>query len=458
MLKKILLDSGMKFFIWIWFGQLVSLVGSSLTSFALGIWIYQETGSVSQFAIVLFSSTLPPILFAPFAGILADYWNRRWVMILADTGSALATFVIVLLLLSQRLEAWHIYIATAISSIMATIQMPAYAAAIPLMVPEEHLGRANGLGQLSRSVGQLIAPILGGFLLVTIGLQGIIMIDLASFLLAVTTLLLVRLPDIPRTTTQGEARESWLQAATAGWRYIVQRRGLLSLLIYFAVINFLLGSIDVLVTPLLLSITTVDRLGVILFIGGLGMLAGSLVMSFWGGPKYKIYGVLLVQLTCGLCVALVGINTHVIILSLLAFINFFGIPIGDGSTTSILQQKVPANVQGRVFAVVGAIASFVLPISYIIVSTLADQVFEPAMMPGGALAETFGWLFGVGKGRGIGLMFSMMGTLAIIATVLAYSYPPLRSIEGDLPNANGTLTLAEPVSGQALPGEALSEH
>ncbi len=434
MLNRIRAATGMRVFLVIWFGQLVSLLGSGITGFALGIWTYQESGEVTQFAIVLFLSTMPPILLSPFAGLLADRWNRRWLMVLADTGAALSTLAIVTLLTANRLEPWHIYIATTFSAVMGSFQGPAYAASIPQLVSDDQLGRANGLGQLSRSISQLLAPILGGFLLVTIGLKGIILIDLITFLFAVFTLLAVRFPPTPKST--GHHGESWLRAAMGGWIYIAKRRGLLALLLYFAMINFLLGSIEVLVTPLALSITTPDILGVVLFIGGMGMLFGSLALTFWGGPKRKVYGVLAAQFIGAICILVVGFSLSVPVLCVVAFVYFFGIPIGDGCSTSIFQQKVAIDVQGRVFAAIGTVTGFILPISYLIISALADGVFEPLMMPGGGLAELLGPYFGVGKGRGIGLLFSIMGILAMLVTVLAYFYPPLRLIEDDLPNVN----------------------
>lgn len=437
MILKALLTSRMRVFVLVWFGQLISFIGSSLTSFALGIWIYQQTGEVNQFAIVLFASTLPPILLAPVAGLLADRWSRRWTMVLADTGSALSTLVVVLLLWTNSLEPWHIYLSAAFNAMMATLQMPAYVASIPLLVPEEQLGRANGMVQLSRSLGQLIAPILGGVLLVRLGLQGVILIDLISFVFAVTTLLLVRFPDVP-TSSPSEQQEPWLKASLAGLRYILQKPGLLALLLYFAMINFLLGGIEVLVTPLVLSITSADVLGVVLFVGGLGMLSGSVALSVWGTPRYQIYGVLIPQFIGGLCVFIAGLNVNVFVLAIVAFIYFFGVPIGDGCSTAIFQRRVAPDVQGRVFALISAIAGFILPISYIFVSLLADRVFEP-MMQQGTVAEIVGPFIGVGKGRGIGLTFIIMGILAMVVTVLAYLYPPLRSVEDEHPDAESAV-------------------
>ncbi|HEU4326192.1 MAG TPA: MFS transporter [Roseiflexaceae bacterium] len=426
--------AGMRTFLIIWFGQLISTLGSSLSSFALGIWIYEQTGEVTQFALVLFSATLPAVILGPYAGLMADRWNRRWLMILSDTGSALATMTIVVLLAQGQLEAWHIYLSSAFTSVMAAIQSPALSATIPLIVPAEQLGRANGMGQIARSLGQLIGPLLGGILLAVIGIQGVIMIDLITFLVAVSSLLLIRFPSYaPRDP--GEAGEPWWSAALAGWRYVLDRPGLLGLLIFFAAINFLLGSIEVLVTPLVLSFTTTEMLGLILFIGGLGMLCGSLVMSFWRGPVDPMHAILLPQLIGGVCVAIFGINTSVLVLAVAAFIYFFGIPICDSYTMMVFQQKVAPEVQGRVFAVIGVVANIVLPVSYLVVSLLADRVFEPLMQPGMPLAVQLGPLLGTGPGRGIGLLCAVAGMLAVCATLLAYRYPPLRSLHRDLPDA-----------------------
>lgn len=426
--------AGMRTFLLIWFGQLISTLGSSLSSFALGIWIYQQSGQVTQFALVLFSATLPAVVLGPYAGLLADRWNRRWLMVFSDTGSALATLAIVTLLAQGRLEAWHIYLSSAFTSVMAAIQSPALSATIPLIVPPEQLVRANGMGQIARSLGQLIAPLIGGMLLTAIGIQGVIMIDLITFLVAVSSLLLIRFPSYaPRDPD--EAGEPWWSAALAGWRYVLDRPGLLGLLVFFATINFLLGSIEVLVTPLVLSFTTAETLGLLLFIGGLGMLCGSLAMSLWRGPANPIHAILLPQLVGGLCVVVAGVNTNVLVLAVVAFVYFFGIPICDGYSMLVFQQKVAAGVQGRVFAVIGVVANIVLPVSYLVVSLLADRVFEPLMQPGTPLAARLGPLFGTGSGRGIGLLFAVAGALAVIATLLAYRYPPLCSIHRDLPDA-----------------------
>ena len=134
---------GMRTFVIIWFGQLVSLVGSGLTGFAMGVWLYQQTGSVTLFALNALCFILPQALFSPLAGALVDRWDRRWAMILSDTGAGLSTFFLALLLFAGRLEIWHVYLATAVNALFGTFQWPAYSAATTLLVPKKHLGRAS---------------------------------------------------------------------------------------------------------------------------------------------------------------------------------------------------------------------------------------------------------------------------------------------------------------------------
>lgn len=192
----------MKTFLFIWFGQLISLIGSQLTSFALGIWVYQNTGSVTQLALISFFTVLPGLAISPIAGALVDRWDSRWMMIISDSIAGLSTLSIALLLVIGQLQIWHIYLAATINSVSSAFQWPAYVAATALLVPKKHLSRANGMTKLSEALARLLSPICGGFLVILIQLQGVILLDLATFLLALTTLLIVKFPK-PKTTPEG---------------------------------------------------------------------------------------------------------------------------------------------------------------------------------------------------------------------------------------------------------------
>ena len=148
----------MRIFTLIWFGQLISFIGFGLTRFALGVWVYRNTGSVTQFALISLFAILPSILLSPLVGVLVDRWNRRTCMILSDAGAGLSTLAIVLLLLVGRLEVWHIYLVVAVSSTFNAFQWPAYAAATTMLVPKQHLGRASGMVQLAEAIADETLP------------------------------------------------------------------------------------------------------------------------------------------------------------------------------------------------------------------------------------------------------------------------------------------------------------
>jgi len=297
------------------------------------------------------------------------------------------------------------------------------------------LGRASGMNEAGYAVSQLIAPVVAGVLMGIIGIQGIILIDFATFLFALITLLIVRIPDVAGDDAEEEKKAgvgSVLKEALHGWAYIAARPGLLGLMIFFAVSNFFEGIVIVLVTPLALSFTSPAVLGTILSIGGIGMLAGSLMMSAWKGPKRLVFAIFGFSLLSGLIILTVGIHTYIPLLAVSTFFYLFSLPVINGYSQVILQKKVEPSVQGRVFAIDGMISTSSLPLSYLIAGPLADYVFEPLMAVGGPLAGTVGQIIGTGPGRGIGLMFIIMGGLSILVTVIAYGYPRLRQVEDEL--------------------------
>ena len=426
--------STVRTFLIVWFGQLISLFGSALTSFALGIWVYRNTGSATQFALISFFAILPALVVSPIAGALVDRWNRRDAMILSDCVAALSTFGIALLLLAGQLQIWHIYLATIITSISNAFQWPAYRASTTLLVPKRNLSRASAMTQLSQALAQLLSPIAAGFLVIFIQIQGVILIDLATFLFASVTLLIVNFPE-PKTTLAGTlSRGSLLQESTYGWKYIQARPGLMGLLIFFSVINFTFCTAEVLFTPLVLSFSSVKDLGMVLSIGGSGMLIGSIVMSIWGGPKPHIYGILGSELLLGISLFLMGIKTSVVLIAFGKFIAFFTLPIIQGSSNAIWQTKVEPDIQGKVFATRRMFAWSARPPAYLFAGPLAERIFEPLMAVNSPLAGSVGQVIGTGSGRGIGLIFMLMGSLAVLSTIVAYHYSPLRLVESQLPD------------------------
>mgnify|MGYP002713013183 CR=1 FL=1 len=428
------LQNGMQVFTGVWFGQLISLTGSGLTNFALGVWVYQTTDSATQFALIALSSILPLIFISPVAGALVDRWDRRWVMIISDSGAALSTIAVVILFGTGHLETWHIYITTAISSTFSAFQWPAYTAAITMLVPKERLDRASGMTQFSEHFAELVSPLFAGILLGFVGLYGIVLLDLVTFTFAIVVLLLVRFPS-PKKAAAEQPISNLLQEITYGWRYVTQRPGLLALLLFFGVGNFFQGMFDVLITPLILSFATPVALGTILSLSGASMVVASVIMSTRSAPKRRIHRILFFQFTTGLCMLMVGLRSSVLLIAVFVALLNFGRPIMAGSSQVIWQTKVPPDIQGRIFAMRRMIGWMFLPIAFLAAGPLADYVFEPLLAADGALAGSIGQIIGTGPGRGIGLLSIIAGVALIIIAFLGYAYRPLRFVEDEIPDA-----------------------
>lgn len=427
---------GLGNFLLIWLGQFISVLGSGLAGFALAIWVYQRTGSVTKFALIALSTTLPGLLLSPLAGALVDRWDRRRAMIVSDLGSGLCAFMLALLLLTGRLELWHIYVLLSISAICSSLQWPAYAASITLLVPQRHLGRANGMVQLGQAAAQLIAPVLAGILIMTIKMEGIILTDVLTFVVALITLLIARIPKPQVAAAPEEAgRTSIVKEALYGWSYIAKRSGLLWLLVFLGLGNLLAGIVSVLAVPLILSFAPPSVVGGVMSFAGIGMLVSSLLMTAWGGGKRHIKSVMGFMMLEGFGIMLVGLRPSALLIGLAGFIIFFCLPIINGSNLAIWQTKVIPSAQGRVFAVSRMIAGLTMPVAYLIAGPLADRVFEPLLIVGGSLSSSLGPFIGVGPGRGIALMFIVVGLLTMLVTAVSYLYPRLRLVEDELPDA-----------------------
>lgn len=420
-------------FVLIWFGQLVSIVGSSITRFALGIWIYEQTQSVTMFVWMALFDAIPGIITSPFAGVLVDRWDRRRVMILSDAMAAVATLILALVITAGELEVWHIYLAIAASSVCSAFQWPAYAAAITLLVPKQQLSRANGMVQTADAIARIGAPVLAVLLATVLPLQGILFIDLATFLVAVSILLVLRVPQSGHAETK-EERRSLISEAVYGWSYLQTNRGLLALLGFTALTVFMLEIVQVLLAPLVLTFASTAALSMVLSIGGLGALAGGVLMTVWGGPRKRVYGLFVATLLQGGLLLLGGLQPSIPLITTATFLFLCCTPVIFACTQTIWQSKVPPAIQGRVFAARRMSAWSGLALAYLIAGPLADYVFEPLLAVNGPLAASVGRLIGVGPGRGIGLLFMVLGLLTIATTVCGALYPRLRRLEDELPD------------------------
>jgi DHA3 family macrolide efflux protein-like MFS transporter len=430
--------TGMFGFTIVWIGQIISLLGTSMTGFAMTIWAYEKTNAATALALVGFFFVAPMLIASPFAGALVDRSNRKLMMMVSDIASGIGSFAILVLYSTGHLQIWHLYIIVAFQGVFQSFQWPAYSAAISTMIPKEHYGRANGMLSLADTASNIFAPILAGSLLGVIGVPGILIIDLATFIFAIGALLLVHIPQ-PRITAEGrQAQGSILTEAVFGFRYILSRPSLLALQLVFLTGNFFIGIPQAVQAAMVLANTGSNEkaLAYVNSAGAVGGVVGGLVMSAWGGPKRRAYGVLLGWFVASLLgPVLMGFGRAIPVWAVAVFLGMFFIPIINGSNQAIWQAKVPPDLQGKVFSIRRLIAWFVTPLAMLVAGPLSDQVLEPAMRNAQSpLASSLGWLIGSGPGRGMALLFIIGGGLAALVGIGGFAIRILREADTLLPD------------------------
>jgi DHA3 family macrolide efflux protein-like MFS transporter len=428
--------TGMAAFLVVWSGQLVSLVGTGMTNFALSIYIWQTTGQATPFALIGFFWALPMIAFTPFAGALVDRWNRKLTMMISDIAGLLVNLAMVGLLMWGRLEMWHLYALVVFNGLFSAFQWPAYSAAISTMLDKKHFARANALMSVAQSGSTIFAPVIAAILIAVMGISGILMLDAASFLLAIITLAIVAIPQPPKTELGEQAKSNIFHEAAFGFRYIFRLPSLLGLQLTFLFGNLFSAFAGVLYAPMILARTanSASALASVESVVGIGGVLGGLLISVWGGPKRRINGVISGWFLsfCGLLAF--GLVNGALAWAIAGFFFAFVSPLISSSNQAIWQSKIPPEIQGKVFSARSLIAQVAGPFSLLLAGPLADRVFGPAMMPGGALAVSLGGIFGVGVGSGMSLMIASIGLLGMIVAAVCYMVPVIRNVETMIPD------------------------
>ncbi|GIH27592.1 hypothetical protein Aph01nite_59020 [Acrocarpospora phusangensis] len=413
-------------------GQLVSIVGSALTEFAIPLWIYVTTGSLVSFALFSVIALVPGMLAAPIAGVIADRYDRRRVMLAGDVGAGGTQLALGLLLWTGNLEIWHVYPLLALLSVALTFQRLAYGAAIPQLVPKRYLGHANGVVQMVTGTAQLIVPLVAVGLMAAIGLEGILVLDVISYLFAFTSVLLVRFPK----TMGARRRESLLTEMAEGFRYTWGNRNFRAMLLFFAALNVFLSPLFLLLSPLVLAFATLADVGRVSFAGGAGVLLGGLVMTVWGGPRrHRLRGVLLATLLLAAFCLIVGVRQDLVVIAAGAFGMSLALTLVNGIYATIIQVKVPQRFHGRVIALNTLIAWSTLPFAFGLVAPYGSALFEPLLAEGGALAGSVGALIGVGAGRGIGFMYVLFALAIAVIAAVSLRVRRLARFDADVPDA-----------------------
>jgi len=418
-------------------GQAISILASSMTGFALSIWVFQQTSSATSLGIMQTAFTLPYLLIIPLAGVMVDRYNRKLMMAISDLAAGLGTLAILFLLATGHLQVWHFYVVNVVIGLGNAFQWPAYSAAITTMVPKEQYGRANGMMTLVQAGPGVVAPLLAGALMPSIGLNGILLIDVVTFIFAIGVLMLVQVPQ-PARTLEGKAGEGNLwHEATFGFKYIFQRPSLFGYVILLFIANLFLGFPNSVQVPMILSRTGNNSLilGTVETAGAISWTVGSLLMSAWGGPKRRMHGALLGWI--GYCLfgnILFGLGTGLEMWIPTIMLAGLGSNIGIATSQAILQAKVAPDVQGRVFSARRLLTWFPDTFTPVLGGLLADYLMEPAMQSQGWFARTFGWMVGTRPGSGMALMMVVFGTLTILTMISGYIIPRIRNLEDLLPD------------------------
>lgn len=413
--------------------QTFSLIGSRMTGLALGIYVYNQTGQATPLALVALFSFLPQVLVGGLAGALADRWDRRYVMMLSDAGQALGTVILLGSFITGTFRVELLYVVTLIQAVFGVFQGPAFQASVTLLIPDDHRDRANAIQQLTNPAAGLLAPALAGVLYAQVGVNGVIAFDLFTFAVAVVVVLALRIPRPAQTEVGRAMRGSIWREAFGGLEFLWRWRTLFWVNLQLVLVNFFFAGSTVVITPYLLARTgSEEALGSVLSVLNAGMLVGGVIMGAWGGTKPRIHTILPGIVIAAFFLILLGAGQSALMLGAAGFLMMVPIPMINAAVLSLMQAKVPPDVQGRVFAAMGQMATFLIPLSYLLVGPLADQVFEPAV--GKAGWERVAPLVGNSAGAGMGLMMLIAGVVLMVTTTAVYLVPRVRHLEAELPD------------------------
>lgn len=420
-----------------WLGQSLSEIGNRLTGFGLGIWVYQHTHAVTQLSLVIFCTTLPGVLITPLIGAWVDRWNRQWIIIISDVAAALVTLALALLLLNHHLQIWHTYVCAFFTSVCGSFQMTAKGAALPMLVPQEQIGRANGLIQFSTAAGQIAAPALAGLLIAYLHLSGLLWIDLSTYLIAFITLLLIHIPQPEALHPSSQDNHSIIDDIMYGWETISSQSFLIVLLVFMSFHFFINGMTNVLINPLILSFSSESAFGTIMSVGGGGMVIGSIAMSIWGGATKRIAVLIGCSAVNGWGLIILGIKPSIPLIALGVFLSFLSLPLILGINQTIWQTSIHPSVQGRVLSIIGMMTGLAVAFGNLSASPLADGVLEPMLSTDGLLANSVGRWLETGSGRGIGFLMVLEGLLVLLVSASLYGYYYFQHLNGELVPVDG---------------------
>lgn len=363
----------LKLFFVLWITQAFSSLGSSMTSFALVVWSYSQSGSALTTSLLTVSSYAPYVLVSIFAGALSDRWNKKITMLLSDSFAALCTVCVLVLFKTDNLQIWHLYVINGLNGLMNSVQQPASDVAVTLLTPKKHYQRVSGLRTFSYSLVSLLSPMLAAFGISAVGLGGIIVFDLLTFSAAFISLLLFI--KIPEETKDNVKKETVMQSAKGGLRYLKHNRGILGLIFFLAAINFTASIYEAALPARIISSDGEKALGAVNACAGLAMLAGSVAVSVMPAPKSRvrtIFNALLIFMGTENFLLAVGKAPWVWCIG--AILGWLFIPVMNANMDVLFREKIPVDMQGRVYSVRNTLQFFTIPLGNLLGGILVDKV------------------------------------------------------------------------------------
>jgi len=396
--------------------QAATALGSAVTGFGMNVWVYATTGSFALFATLAVVAALPALALAPVAGVVVDRVSRRTVLLACQGGGAVLLAVTLAVSLADVLTPVLVGVLWCGMSVISAFSWSAVAASLTGLATAEQRPRVNGLAETLMGVVTVGSPVLGAVLYELVGISGIAAFDLASFLVCVGLLLVLRFPEQVARAAAGSVLATFRADLAAAWRFLVERRDLVRLLVFFVVVNIGLAIFTVLYSPYLLSFAGPGLLGVLLSVAGAGTVLGGMLYTATGGPKSKESGVLAGAALAGVCMAAFGLLRVDVALAAVCFLYGASVPLLNASSQTIWQARVPPELQGRVFSLRRMIAWGFNPFSIALSVPLAEALFAPLTADGGPAAS----LWGTGPAGAFGLTATFCGVLCVaVAAVTA---------------------------------------
>ena len=419
----------MRTFTLIWFGQLVSAVGSYMTFFAITLWAWETTGSATTLALIGFFVRLPQIPATLFAGEIVDRFDRKRLMLLGDAVTAVATLTVGALYFSQHLQIWHLCAIAMVVGGFSQVQILAYQASLSLIVPKRHYARAGGMAAIVHYGSNIVGPALVGALYPAIGLAGIVAIDLVTFAIAFVTLLAARIPQ--PATQPAPASEKLADKLAFGFRYVWQRPDLKALSIVAVLFAFAHDLGATVRDPMILARTdgSARVLASVSTAAGFGGVAGAAIASIWGGPKRRVRGMLAGYIGAGLSKIAFGLGRSLPVWVPAQFCSSLNFPLIGSCRSALWMEKIAPEIQGRVFAANSLATQGASIVAVLLAGPLADRWLEPTMMPGGRGVGLLGFVFGSGAGAGTAALYTFCSLAMLLVGVGGFFVSQLGAIE-----------------------------